>query len=49
MGSGTGVAIEAGDVTLLRADLMGVPQAITLLRATWKVMQQNLFWRWLTT
>ncbi|MEP6961452.1 MAG: heavy metal translocating P-type ATPase [Acidobacteriota bacterium] len=44
MGSGTDVAMEAGDVTLLRADLAGVPQAITLSRATWKVMQQNLFW-----
>jgi len=44
VGSGTDVAIEAGDVTLLRADLGGVAQAIALSRATWRVMQQNLGW-----
>jgi Cu+-exporting ATPase len=44
MGSGTDVAIEAGDVTLLRADLAGVAQAIALSRETWKIMRQNLVW-----
>ncbi len=44
MGTGTDIAIEAGDVTLLQADLMGVARAIGLSRATWKVMRQNLFW-----
>jgi Cu+-exporting ATPase len=44
MGSGTGIAIEAGDVTLLRADVGGVADAIRLSRATWNVMRQNLFW-----
>jgi len=44
MGSGTDVAIEAGDVTLLRADLNGIAQAIVLSRAAWRVMKQNLFW-----
>jgi Cu+-exporting ATPase len=44
MGSGTDIAIEAGDVTLLRADLMGVADAIALSRAAWKVIRQNLFW-----
>jgi Cu+-exporting ATPase len=44
MGSGTDIAMEAGDVTLLRADLNGIGQAISLSRATWRVMQQNLFW-----
>lgn len=44
MGSGTDVAMEAGDVTLLRADLHGIPQAIALSRAAWRVMKQNLFW-----
>jgi len=44
MGSGTDVAMEAGDVTLLRSDLRAVAQAISLSRATWKVMKQNLFW-----
>ena len=44
MGSGTDIAMEAGDVTLLRADLAGVARAIALSRATWRVMRQNLFW-----
>ncbi|MEQ1884717.1 MAG: heavy metal translocating P-type ATPase [Bryobacteraceae bacterium] len=44
MGSGTSIAMEAGDVTLLRADLLGVARAIALSRATWKVMRQNLGW-----
>jgi Cu+-exporting ATPase len=44
MGSGTDVAMEAGDVTLLRSDLRAVAQAISLSRAAWRVMQQNLFW-----
>jgi Cu+-exporting ATPase len=44
MGSGTDIAMEAGDVTLLRADLHGIAQAIALSRAAWRVMQQNLFW-----
>ena len=44
MGSGTSIAMEAGDVTLLRADLIGVARAIGLSRATWKVMKQNLGW-----
>ncbi len=44
MGSGTDIAIEAGDVTLLRADLAGVARAIGLSRAAWRVMTQNLGW-----
>ena len=44
MGSGTDIAIEAGDVTLLRADLTGIVRAIALSRATWNVIRQNLFW-----
>ena len=44
MGSGTGIAMEAGDVTLLRADLAGIARAIALSRKTWRVMQQNLGW-----
>ncbi len=47
MGSGSGVALEAGDVTLLRNDLLAVPQAIVLARATMNVMRQNLFWAFL--
>jgi P-type Cu+ transporter len=44
MGSGTDIAMEAGDITLLRADLTGVADAIALARATSKIMRQNLFW-----
>ena len=44
MGSGTDIAMEAGDVTLLRPDLRGVAQAIVLSRAAWRVMRQNLVW-----
>jgi Cu+-exporting ATPase len=44
MGSGTDIAVEAGDVTLLRSDLHGVALAIALSRAAWRVMVQNLFW-----
>lgn len=44
IGSGTDVAIEASDVTLMRGDLRGVPRAIRLSRSTMRVMRQNLFW-----
>jgi Cu+-exporting ATPase len=44
MGSGTDVAIEAGDIALLRADLNGVADAIALSRKTMRTMRQNLFW-----
>ncbi|HLW77199.1 MAG TPA: heavy metal translocating P-type ATPase, partial [Bryobacteraceae bacterium] len=44
MGSGTDIAIEAGDVTLLRADLESIAQGIALARAAWRVMMQNLYW-----
>ena len=44
MGSGTDIAIEAGDVTLLRADLGGIASAIGLSRAAWNIMRQNLVW-----
>jgi P-type Cu+ transporter len=44
MGSGTDVAMEAGDVTLLRPDLRVLAQGISLSRAAWTVMRQNLFW-----
>ena len=44
MGSGTDVAIEAGDVTLMRPDLGLVADAIELARATVRTMRQNLFW-----
>jgi Cu+-exporting ATPase len=44
IGSGTDVAIEASDVTLMRGDLGGVVQAIALSRRTMRTMKQNLFW-----
>ena len=44
MGSGTDIAIEAADVTLMRGDLSGVVAAIDLSRATIHVIRQNLVW-----
>jgi Cu+-exporting ATPase len=44
MGTGTDVAIEAADVTLVRGDLRSAPQAVRLSRRTLRVIQQNLFW-----
>jgi Cu+-exporting ATPase len=44
MGSGTDVAMEAGDITLMRGDPLGVPRAIRLARRTMRVIRQNLFW-----
>ena len=44
MGSGTDVAVEAGDIALLRPDLGGVSDAIALSRRTMRTMRQNLFW-----
>lgn len=44
MGTGTEVAMEASDVTLVRGDLRGLALAIQLSRATVRVIRQNLFW-----
>ena len=44
MGTGTDVAMETADVTLLRGDLRSVPQAIQLSRATMRTIRWNLFW-----
>jgi P-type Cu+ transporter len=44
IGTGTDVAVEAGDVTLMRGDLAGVPEAVRLARRTLRVIKQNLFW-----
>ncbi|MCV7223584.1 heavy metal translocating P-type ATPase [Mycolicibacterium elephantis] len=44
MGSGTDVAIEAGDLTLVRDDLRAVPDAIRLSRKTLATIKGNLFW-----
>ncbi len=44
LASGTDVAIETGDITLIKNDLRSVPAAIELSRKTMKVIRQNLFW-----
>jgi Cu+-exporting ATPase len=44
MGSGTDVAIEAADVTLVRGDLRGVTAAVDLSRQTIRIIKQNLLW-----
>ncbi|MER3413209.1 MAG: copper-translocating P-type ATPase [Armatimonadota bacterium] len=43
MGTGTDIAVEAGDVTLMKGDLNGVPDAILLGRAVLANIKQNLF------
>jgi Cu+-exporting ATPase len=44
MGTGTDVAMEAGGITLMRGDPLGVASAIRLARRTMRVIRQNLFW-----
>ncbi len=44
IGTGTDIAIEASDITLVRGELTGVVEAITLSRETFKKIKQNLFW-----
>jgi Cu+-exporting ATPase len=44
MGSGTDSAIEAGDIVLTRADIMGVAEALELSKKTFSRIKYNLFW-----
>jgi len=44
IGTGTDIAIEAGDVILVRGDLSSVVSAIKLSKATFRKIRQNLFW-----
>ncbi|AIF50483.1 heavy metal translocating P-type ATPase [Pelosinus sp. UFO1] len=44
IGTGTDVAIEAADITLMQGDLRGIVAAIKLSKATMRNIKQNLFW-----
>ncbi|MCL4136639.1 UNVERIFIED_CONTAM: hypothetical protein GTU68_000231 [Idotea baltica] len=44
IGTGTDIAMETADVTLMRGDLTGVPDALKLSQATLRNIKQNLFW-----
>ncbi|MDF2986134.1 MAG: copper-translocating P-type ATPase [Eubacterium sp.] len=44
IGTGTDVAIEAADITLMRGDLRSIPTAIKLSKKTMNKIKQNLFW-----
>jgi len=44
IGTGTDIAIEASDITLVRGEISSVVEAINLSRATFRKIKQNLFW-----
>jgi Cu+-exporting ATPase len=44
IGTGTDIAVEAGDVVLMRGDLRAAANAVALSRRTMRTMKQNLFW-----
>ena len=44
IGAGTDVAVEAGDIVLVRSDPRDVPRIIALSRASYRKMMQNLWW-----
>jgi len=46
IGAGADVAIEAADVTLVRGGLTGVVEAVSLSKATFRKIVENLFWAW---
>ncbi|MCL0060269.1 heavy metal translocating P-type ATPase [Dehalococcoidia bacterium] len=46
IGTGTDIAIESSDITLIRGDLSSVVTAVKLSRATFRKIRQNYFWAW---
>jgi len=44
IGTGTDVAMETSDITLIRGDLLPIPTAIRLSKATMRIIRQNLGW-----
>jgi Cu+-exporting ATPase len=44
IGTGTDVAIETADITLMSGDLRGIPASIALSKRTMRTIRQNLFW-----
>ena len=44
IGAGTDVAVEAGDIVLVRSDPRDVPRIVRLSRASYRKMVQNLWW-----
>lgn len=46
LGSGTDIAIEAADITLIRGELLNVVDAIKLSRAIFRKIKENFFWAW---
>jgi len=44
MGEGTDIAMESANITLMRGDLMLIPEVIKISKRTIKIIRQNLFW-----
>ncbi|OPY58396.1 MAG: Copper-exporting P-type ATPase A [Pelotomaculum sp. PtaU1.Bin035] len=44
VGTGTDVAVETGDIVLLKGDLLAIPAAVMLSKKTMRKIKQNLFW-----